>query len=31
MMSLRGVAKINDQSNSLIVRGGSPIENVFFL
>jgi len=31
MMSLPGVAKINDQSNSLIVRGGSPIENVFFL
>jgi hypothetical protein len=28
---LPSIAKVNDQSNSLIVRGGSPIENAFFL
>ncbi len=31
MMSLPSVAKVNDQSNSLIVRGGSPLENAFFI
>ncbi len=31
LMSLPGIAKVNDQSNSLIVRGGSPIENSFFI
>lgn len=31
LMSLPSVAKINDQSNSLIVRGGSPLENAFFV
>jgi hypothetical protein len=31
MMSLPGVAKVNDQSNNLIVRGGNPIENTFFI
>ncbi|MBN1301853.1 MAG: TonB-dependent receptor [Melioribacteraceae bacterium] len=31
MLSLPSVAKINDQSNSLIVRGGSPIENIFYI
>lgn len=31
LMSLPSVAKINDQSNSLIVRGGSPIENNFYI
>ena len=31
LMSLPSVAKINDQSNSLIVRGGSPIENAFYV
>jgi hypothetical protein len=31
MATLPSVAKINDQSNSLIVRGGSPIENAFFV
>lgn len=28
---LPSIAKVDDQSNSLIVRGGSPIENAFFL
>jgi hypothetical protein len=31
MMSLPSVAKVNDQSNNLIVRGGSPVENTFFI
>lgn len=31
MMMLPSVAKINDQVNSLIVRGGSPSENAFFV
>lgn len=31
VMSLPSLAKVNDQSNSLIVRGGSPLENAFFL
>ena len=31
MMMLPGVAKINDQVNSLIVRGGSPAENAFYV
>jgi len=31
MMSLPSVAKVNDQMNNLIVRGGSPIENAFYL
>lgn len=31
MMVLPSVAKVNDQSNSLIVRGGSPLENVFYI
>jgi outer membrane receptor for ferrienterochelin and colicin len=28
---LPSLAKVNDQSNSLIVRGGSPAENAFFI
>lgn len=31
MMVLPSVAKVNDQSNSLIVRGGSPLENAFYI
>lgn len=31
VMVLPSVAKANDQSNSLIVRGGSPIENGFYI
>ena len=31
IMSLPSLAKVNDQSNALIVRGGSPIENSFFI
>ena len=31
LFSLPSVAKVNDQSNSLIVRGGNPIENTFFI
>ncbi|MCF6270406.1 MAG: TonB-dependent receptor [Melioribacteraceae bacterium] len=31
LMSLPSVAKINDQSNTLAVRGGSPIENTFYI
>lgn len=31
MMSLPGLAKVNDQSNNLIVRGGNPIENTFYI
>ncbi len=29
--SLPSLAKVNDQTNSLIVRGGSPIENAFYV
>jgi outer membrane receptor for ferrienterochelin and colicin len=31
LMSLPSLAVINDQSNSLIVRGGNPAENTFFI
>ncbi len=31
MKSLPSVAEVNDQSNGLIVRGGSPVENAFYL
>ncbi|MFA5835098.1 MAG: TonB-dependent receptor [Bacteroidota bacterium] len=31
IMTLPSLAKVNDQSNSLIVRGGSPLENAFYL
>lgn len=31
MFSLPSVAKVNDQVNNLIVRGGSPTENSFYL
>ena len=31
MMVLPSIAKVNDQSNSLIVRGGSPVENAFYI
>ena len=31
LMSLPSVAKVNDQSNNLIVRGGNPVENTFFI
>jgi hypothetical protein len=31
LMTLPAVAKVNDQSNALIVRGGSPVENAFFI
>jgi hypothetical protein len=31
IMGLPSVAKVNDQTNSLIVRGGSPVENAFFV
>lgn len=31
VMSLPSLAKVNDTRNSLIVRGGSPIENAFYL
>jgi hypothetical protein len=31
VMSLPALAKVNDQSNALIVRGGSPLENAFFV
>lgn len=31
VFSLPSLAKVNDQSNGLIVRGGSPIENAFFV
>jgi hypothetical protein len=28
---LPSIAKVNDQSNSLVVRGGSPVENSFYI
>jgi len=31
LMSLPSVAKVNDQSNNLIVRGGNPMENSFYI
>jgi hypothetical protein len=31
LMGLPSLAKVNDQSNSLFVRGGSPVENAFFI
>jgi hypothetical protein len=31
LLGLPSLAKVNDQSNSLIVRGGSPMENAFFI
>ncbi len=31
MMSLPSIAKVNDESNNLIVRGGNPFENTFFI
>jgi hypothetical protein len=31
VMGLPSIAKVNDQNNSLIVRGGSPIENSFYI
>ena len=31
LMSLPSVAKVNDQSNNLVIRGGSPIENTFYI
>ena len=31
MLSLPAVAKVNDQSNQLVVRGGSPWENTFYV
>jgi hypothetical protein len=31
IMNLPSIAKVNDQSNSLIVRGGSPMENEFLV
>jgi len=31
LMTLPSIAKVNDQSNNLIVRGGNPIENTFYV
>lgn len=31
LMVLPSIAKVNDQSNNLIVRGGNPIENTFYI
>ncbi len=31
IMGLPSLAKVDDQMNSLIVRGGSPVENAFFI
>ncbi len=31
LMSLPSLAKVNDQSNALVVRGGSPAENMFLV
>ena len=31
LLSLPSVAKVNDQSNALCVRGGNPIENTFYI
>ncbi len=31
IMSLPSIAKVNDQANNLAVRGGSPVENAFYV
>lgn len=31
IQSLPSIAKVNDQSNNLVVRGGNPIENTFYI
>ena len=31
LLGLPSLAKVNDQSNALIVRGGSPLENAFYI
>lgn len=31
LMSLPAIAKMDDQTNHLVVRGGSPVENAFFI
>lgn len=31
IMGLPSIAKVDDQSNGLVVRGGNPIENTFFI
>ncbi len=31
MMTLPSIAKVNDQMNSLVVRGGNPTENAFYV
>jgi hypothetical protein len=31
LFGLPSVAKVNDQTNNLVVRGGSPIENAFYI
>ena len=31
LMTLPSIAKVNDQRNNLIVRGGNPIENTFYI
>lgn len=31
IMGLPSIAKVNDQTNSLIVRGGNPVENAFYI
>jgi hypothetical protein len=31
ILALPGVAKVDDQSNNLVVRGGSPMENTFYI
>jgi hypothetical protein len=31
ILGLPSLAKVNDQSNNLIVRGGSPLENAFYI
>lgn len=31
VMTLPSLAKVNDQSNNLIVRGGNPMENTFYI
>ncbi len=31
IMGLPSIAKVNDQTNNLVVRGGSPVENGFFV
>ena len=31
ILTLPGVAKVDDQSNNLVIRGGSPLENTFYI